>query len=68
LWRQRALDHLKLAMVLNPQLTPGWLALANYWGLRGAPEKQRRCLEKILAYNPANPDVRDALELLDRQG
>jgi hypothetical protein len=68
LWRQRALDHLKLAMVLNPQLTPGWLALANYWGLRGQPEKQRRCLEKILVYNPANTDVLDAIDLLDRQG
>jgi tetratricopeptide (TPR) repeat protein len=60
----KALEHLKQAVVLNPQHTPSWLLLANYWGVRGQEDKQRRCLEKILAYDPKNRDVRDALELI----
>ena len=59
-----ALEHLRLAVVMAPQHTEAWLTLANYWSMRGQTEKQRRCLEKILAYEPANRDVRDALELL----
>lgn len=59
-----ALEHLRLAVAMAPQNTEAWLTLANYWGMRGQTEKQRRCLEKILAYEPHNRDVRDALELL----
>jgi Tfp pilus assembly protein PilF len=59
-----ALEHLRLAVAMAPQNTEAWLTLANYWSLRGQSEKQRRCLEKILAYEPGNRDVRDALELL----
>jgi Tfp pilus assembly protein PilF len=59
-----ALEHLKQAVVIAPQYTEAWLLLANYWSLRGQTDKQRRCLEKVLAYNPANKDVRLALELL----
>ncbi len=59
-----ALEHLKRALEIAPQHTEGWLLLANYWGLRGMPEKQKRCLEKILTYDKANRDVRDALELI----
>ena len=59
-----ALEHLKRALALAPQHTEGWLLLANYWGLRGQTDKQKRCLEKILSYEKANRDVRDALELL----
>jgi tetratricopeptide (TPR) repeat protein len=59
-----ALEHLRRAVALAPQYTQAWLTLANYWSLRGQSEKQRRCLEKILAYEPRNPDVRSALELL----
>ncbi len=61
LWRQRALAHLKQALEMAPTFTPAWLALANYWALRGDTEKQRRCLENILKYDPQNPDVREAL-------
>ena len=64
LWRQQALDHLKQALDLDPHLTAAWLGLGNYWSLRGQPDKQRRCLEKILAYDPGNVDVRQALGLL----
>ena len=60
----KALEHLKQAVALNQQHTPSWLLLANYWGVRGQEEKQRRCLEKILAYDPKNRDARDAVELL----
>ena len=59
-----ALEHLRRAVVIAPQNTEAWLTLANYWSMRGQTEKQRRCLEKILAYEPSNRDVRDALELL----
>lgn len=61
---QSALEHLRLAVVLAPQNTEAWLTLANYWSMRGQSDKQRRCLEKILAYEPKNKDVRSALELL----
>ena len=59
-----ALEHIKRALELSPQLTPGWLMLANYWGMKGQLEKQKRCLEKILTYDKNNRDVRDALELI----
>ena len=59
-----ALEHLKQAVVIAPEYTEAWLTLANYWSVRGQADKQRRCLEKVLAYNPANKDVRMALELL----
>jgi tetratricopeptide (TPR) repeat protein len=61
LWRERALAHLKQALEMDPRCTPAWLALANYWGLRGDTGKQRRCLENILKYDPQNRDVREAL-------
>ncbi|OYV97936.1 MAG: hypothetical protein B7Z68_02220 [Acidobacteria bacterium 21-70-11] len=59
-----ALDHLKRALELTPQHTEAWLLLANYWGLKGQADKQKRCLEKILSYDKANSDARDAIELL----
>ena len=64
LWRQQALDHLKQALDMEPRLTAAWLGLGNYWSLRGQPDKQRRCLEKILSYDPGNADVRQALGML----
>ncbi len=60
----KALEHLREAVAINPIYTAAWLALANYWGARGETVKQRRCLEKILAYDSKNHDVREALELL----
>lgn len=65
LWRARALERLKQAVVLAPKHTAAWLALANYWSLRLQPDKQRRCLEKILAYEPGNQEARSAVELLE---
>ncbi len=64
LWRQKALDHLKQAVAIEPRHTPAWLAIANYWSLRGQSDKQVRCLQKILSYEPANIDVREALRLI----
>jgi Tfp pilus assembly protein PilF len=64
----QALEHLREAVAINPIFTAAWLALANYWGVRGETAKQRRCLEKILAYDSKNHDVREALDLLsDRE-
>ena len=60
----QALEHLRQATAAHPQLTEAWLMLANYWSLRSQPEKQRRCLEKILAYDPRNLDARNTLQLL----
>jgi predicted Zn-dependent protease len=59
-----ALEHLRQAVALDPQYTTAWLTLANYWSLRSQPDKQRRCLEKILTYEPNNRDVKDALNYL----
>lgn len=67
LWRQRALDRLKQAVALNPKCTAAWLALANYWGTRGQVDKQRRCLERILEYEPMNDVVRETLSSLSPQ-
>ena len=60
----RALEHLRHASELEPRCTEAWLMLANHWGMRGHPDKQRRCLEKILGYDPGNRDARDAIELI----
>ncbi|MFI5142824.1 MAG: hypothetical protein ACHQQS_12730 [Thermoanaerobaculales bacterium] len=65
LWRSKALDRLKNAVTIAPQFTQAWLMLANYWSTRGQPEKQRRCLQRILAYEPSNEGARQAIELLD---
>lgn len=64
LHRHHALDHLKLAVELAPRHTGAWLALANYWNVRGDPTKQRRCLDKILSYDPNNEAAKKALALL----
>lgn len=64
LWRQRALDHLKGALALDPKLTAAWLELANYWSLRGEPDKQKRCLEAVLKYDARNEEVRGTLGLI----
>lgn len=64
LWRPRALARLKQATQMAPQHTGAWLALANYWSLRLQPDKQRRCLEKVLSYEPRNEEARQTLELL----
>jgi tetratricopeptide (TPR) repeat protein len=61
MWVQRGLDHLKHAVSKDPGFTEGWLELANYWGTRGQLDKQRQCLERVLAYDPRNEDARAAL-------
>jgi tetratricopeptide (TPR) repeat protein len=63
----RALSHLKQVVELSPHHTEAWLTLANYWSVRGQPGKQRRCLEKILGYDPSNHDARHTLDLLRKR-
>jgi curved DNA-binding protein CbpA len=67
MWSQRALDHLKHAVALAPDFIEAWLELANFWGTRNQPDRQRHCLEKILEFDPQNEDVRATLAALKRQ-
>ena len=67
MWSQRALDHLKHAVALTPDYTEAWLELANFWGTRNQPDRQRQCLEKILEFDPHNEDVSATLAALKRQ-
>jgi tetratricopeptide (TPR) repeat protein len=67
MWSQRALDHLKHAVALAPEYTEAWLELANFWGTRNKPDRQRQCLEKILEFDPHNEDVKETLSALKRQ-
>jgi len=61
MWSQRALDHLKHAVALAPEFTEAWLELANFWATRNLIDRQQQCLERILEYDPGNPDVKAAL-------
>ena len=67
MWSQRALDHLKHAVALAPDYTEAWLELANFWGTRNKPDRQRQCLERILESDPHNEDVKATLSALKRQ-
>ncbi len=62
--RQRALDHIKQALTMDPKFTDAWMELANYWGVRGNPQRQRGCLAKILAYDPKHREAREVMEAL----
>ncbi|HUK13948.1 MAG TPA: DUF4388 domain-containing protein [Thermoanaerobaculaceae bacterium] len=62
--RHLALDHLKRAVELDPQHTGAWMALAGYWCARGESAKQRRCLEKVLRFDPRNEDAARVLAAL----
>jgi hypothetical protein len=61
-WHSRALAHLRQALELDPALTEAWLALGEYWAARGRQDKQRRCAEKILSYDPNNSEAREIIE------
>jgi curved DNA-binding protein CbpA len=61
MWSNRVLDHLRMAVTMDPQFTDGWLELASFWGRKGQKERQRQCLEKVIGYDPLNAD---ALRLL----
>jgi tetratricopeptide (TPR) repeat protein len=64
MWTQRALDHLKHAVALEPKCTDAWLELATFWGLRGKHDRQRNCLERVRQYEPRNPALLEALTKL----
>jgi tetratricopeptide (TPR) repeat protein len=64
MWTQRALDHLKHAVALDPKCTEAWLELANFWGARGKTDRQLNCLERVRQYEPRNATVLEALAVL----
>lgn len=57
MWTKRVLEHLRQAVTMDPQYTEAWLELAAFWGKKGQPERQRQCLEKILAYDSAHAEA-----------
>ncbi len=66
MWSQRALDHLKHAVALDPEFTEAWLELAEFWAARNMTDRQQQCLEKVLEYDPHNGNVQMALAGLKR--
>jgi curved DNA-binding protein CbpA len=64
MWTNRVLDHLRMSVTLDPEYTDAWLELAAFWGKRSQKERQRQCLEKILAYDPVNGEVMRLLDSL----
>jgi curved DNA-binding protein CbpA len=64
MWANRVLGHLREAIAIEPQHTDAWLELAAFWGKKGQKERQRQCLEKIVAYDSGNPDATRALAAL----
>ncbi len=61
---QRAVDHLRQAVSLNPRLTEGWLELARIWKLRGDTARQRECLMRVLSNDAGNREAVEALRSL----
>lgn len=57
MWGHRALSHLRLAVTMDPQLTPAWLELAHFWLRRRQLERARACVEKVLEHEPANAEA-----------
>ena len=57
MWNNRVLDHLRAAVTIDPQLTDGWLELASFWGKKGQKERQQQSLERIIGYDPLNPEA-----------
>ena len=50
---------------LDPRCEWGWYGRGVAASQRGAAADARRCMERVLALNPNNPDARAALALLD---
>ncbi len=57
MWGHRALSHLRLAVTMDPQLTPAWLELAHFWLRRRHLERARACVDKVLEYEPASAEA-----------
>ena len=57
MWGQRALSHLRMAVSLDPQLTPAWLELARFWLRRRQAQAALGCIEKVLEYDPTNEEA-----------
>lgn len=57
MWGHRAISHLRLAVTMDPQLTPAWLEMARFWLRRRQLERARACVEKVLEYEPAHPEA-----------
>ena len=54
LWANRALACLRKAIEANPKHADSWLELADFWRRRNYVERQRKSLERALAFDPDN--------------
>lgn len=61
MWINRALDHLRHAVAMEPQYTEAWLEMARFWAHRSQAARCRECTEKILAYDPHHVEARELL-------
>ena len=61
MWLERAVDHLKHAVSVDPRFTDGWLELAEFWKSKKDVERQRQCLQRILSYEPGNRQAQIAM-------
>jgi len=55
--RHSGLQRLKQALALAPEYVGAWRVLAEYWRQRGETDKERRCLDKVLAAEPDEPEA-----------
>jgi curved DNA-binding protein CbpA len=67
MWVQRALDHLRRAVTLDPGHIDAWLELARFWRSRKQTGRERHCLERVLERDPTNEEARAGLKLLSRR-
>jgi curved DNA-binding protein CbpA len=61
MWTNRALDHLRHAIAMDPKHVDALLELARFWVRRGQGAQARECLDKLLAIEPNH---REALQMM----
>jgi curved DNA-binding protein CbpA len=62
MWSNRALDHLRHAVAVDPRHTEALLELARFWVRRGQPAQARECLEKLIAFEPTNREAQEMMQ------
>lgn len=67
MWAQRGLNHLRLAVSVEPELTEAWWELAKFWGRRREFNRQSQCLAKVLEQDPENVEARNMVADLKRR-
>lgn len=67
LWTQRALSYLRQAIEIDPRLVEAWVELAEFWRRRNDPERQRKALERALAYAPDDKKAAEMYKALRGQ-